>query len=223
MTVFLFDIDGTLLLARGLGQRLFEEAVEEVAGRRIDAGGVSFAGRTDRSLAREILTRGGLEDREDLIDALLDAYAARLEASIRPPQVTVLPGVHELLTGLEGRTDLGLLTGNVERTGWAKLRAGGLDRYFGFGAFGSDHEDRNALPRFACERAGTALGRRVEFEDLIVVGDTAHDIACGKAVGARTVGVCTGVDGGASLRAAGPDLLMADFSDPGPLYRLAGL
>jgi phosphoglycolate phosphatase-like HAD superfamily hydrolase len=215
--VLLFDIDGTLLLAPGLGRVFFEEALREVSGRSASAEGVQFAGRTDRSLAREMLSRAGypLSGLKNAIHDVLDAYATRLLEGIEPAAINVLPGVVELLDSLIPRETLhlGLLTGNLERTGRAKLRAAGLDGYFQFGAFGSDHEDRNLLPPFALSRANALVGAELGFDSVVVIGDTEHDILCGKAVGALTVGVCTGYVSRKSLEDQSPDVLLDDFSD----------
>ncbi|MBO6576217.1 MAG: HAD hydrolase-like protein [Rhodothermales bacterium] len=222
--VLLFDIDGTLLMAPKLGRVHFESAMQAQCGAELSTEGVRFAGRTDRSLARELLGMAGIAEPDHVMDRVLEDYAARFEAAIRPQDVEVLPGVRALLDRLGGHDhlSLGLLTGNVERTGWAKLRAADLHGRFGFGAFGSDHEDRNELPRFARDRAARSLGRDVTFGELVVIGDTAHDVACGKAVGAVTVGVCTGYVSRQSLVEAGPDLLLEDFTRPDTLLDLVG-
>lgn len=225
MSVLLFDIDGTLLLAPGLGRRHFEAALTGLCGRHVSADGVSFAGRTDRSLAREMLLRAGYTSSlERAIDEVLDAYASRVEADIQPEDVNLMPGVVELLDELEGISGLevGVLTGNLERTSQAKLAAGALDEFFAFGAYGSDHEDRNELPVFARERAEVVLGRQVGFESLVIIGDTEHDVACGRHVGARTVGVCTGNVDRMSLELAAPDLLLEDLTDRSALRSFLG-
>ncbi|MFT4603978.1 MAG: phosphoglycolate phosphatase [Rhodothermales bacterium] len=225
MSVLLFDIDGTLLLAPSLGRRHFEAALTSLCGRHVSAEGVSFAGRTDKSLAREMLARAGYADGiEQAMSEVLDAYATLIEDGIDPADVRILPGVRVLLEALSSHENLhlGVLTGNLERTGQAKLAAARLDVFFGFGAYGSDHEDRNQLPVFARDRAQVAIGRDVPFETLIVLGDTEHDIACGRAVGARTVAVCTGLVDRDSLLNAQPDLLLDDFREPAALLAFLG-
>ena len=221
MSVLLFDIDGTLLLAPGLGRRHFEAALTALCGRHVSAEGVLFAGRTDKSLAREMLVRAGYtSDIEQAITEVLDAYATIVETDVDPAEVNVLPGVRELLKALSLKENLhlGVLTGNLRRTGHAKLAAASLDQFFDFGAYGCDHEDRNQLPQFARDRAQESLGRPVPFESLIVLGDTVHDVACGQAVGARTVAVCTGLVDLDSLRDAKPDLLLNDFCQTEALW-----
>ena len=223
MRFLLFDIDGTLLTAPHVGRRIVESALARIAGSSVDSSSVSFGGRTDRSLARELLTLSGVKEPEAVMDVLLDQYARELEATLRPPDVRVLPGVTALLDALstEEHLHLGILTGNLERTGWAKLRAARIDRFFGFGAFGSDHEDRNRLPHFARDRAAARMGgASIDFSQMVVIGDTVHDVACGKAVGAMTVAVCTGFEDPGRLAASEPDLLLDDFTRPEPLYDL---
>ncbi len=167
-----------------------------------------------------LLRAGYTSGIEHAISEVLDAYATLLEDEIDPAEVRVLPGVRELLEALSQKTHLhlGVLTGNLQRTGHAKLAAASLDLFFGFGAYGCDHEDRNQLPAFARDRAQAVLGKPVPLSTLIIVGDTEHDIACGRAVGARTVAVCTGLVDRNSLRNAEPDLLLDDFRQPEALW-----
>ena len=46
-----------------------------------------------------------------------------------------------------------------------------------------------------------------------VIGDTPHDIACGQAIGARTIAVATGNFSPAELAEYEPDELVEDFSE----------
>jgi phosphoglycolate phosphatase-like HAD superfamily hydrolase len=64
----------------------------------------------------------------------------------------------ELLDALAARPDefkLSLVTGNLEAVARRKLAAAGVGHYFesGQGGFGSDDEDRAALPAIARRRA----------------------------------------------------------------------
>ncbi|HVJ67445.1 MAG TPA: HAD hydrolase-like protein, partial [Caulifigura sp.] len=128
----------------------------------------------------------------------------------------VLPGIRELLALLAARKDvtLGLLTGNFEEGAWIKLRHFELDHYFLFGGFGDDHFDRDDVARLAYDATHRHLGRRVEPQDVWVIGDTPSDVRCGKAIGAWTVAVATGMYTEADLWPHNPDLLLLDFSDP---------
>ena len=103
----------------------------------------------------------------------------------------MMPGIRELLDALQQRPDvfLGLLTGNFEEGARIKLDHFDLWRYFRCGAYGDDAEDRNALVPFAVERARRAGLPEIDAGNVIVIGDTPHDIACARAAGATPVGV----------------------------------
>lgn len=138
-----------------------------------------------------------------------------MERVIHPSGVEVLPGVPDLIAGLHERDDvqLGLLTGNLEPLAYRKLDAAGLAGYFPFGAFGSDHADRYQLPPIAVERAQAFTGRRFEGSDVVIIGDTEHDIGCGRDIGAFSVAVCTGRFDRACLSAFGADILFDRLDD----------
>jgi phosphoglycolate phosphatase len=210
-TLLLFDIDGTLLGgATDAHARALHEALRRVHG--IEPAEIHStlppAGRTDGEIARAILLAGGVDASE--IDA--QAEAVRLEccrqyASLLTSDLsdTVLPGVRELLDWLAGRAGvrLALVTGNYEPVARRKLEAAGLGSHFapGQGAFGSDCEDRTALPAIARRRAG-ADGVAHPREATIVIGDTPRDILCARADGVRCLAVASGPFGVDELRAA---------------------
>ena len=196
MKLLLFDIDGTLVNAFGAGREAVEAALQDVTGHAIDAGGITFSGKTDPQIVRELLATNGAAggDSEALIARVLDRYADRLAATISGKRVEALPGTQALLKRLAAREDvvLALLTGNIEPTAHLKLEAAGLDRFFAGGAFGSDDADRDRLVPVAARHAQQHTGRTFSGSEVVVIGDTPRDVACGKAHGARTVGVCTG-------------------------------
>jgi len=198
----LFDIDGTLLSGATEAHRdAMYSALEEVHG--IPAGSpalraVAPAGRTDPEIARAILLAAGVsaERIDDRADAVRER-CCRAYARLCPPDLSMflLPGVPELLAWLREREDvlLGLLTGNYEPVARLKLARAGIGGFFvpGQGAFGSDAEDRLALPHIARRRAGRR-GRPHPREQTIIVGDTPRDIACARADGVRCVAVASG-------------------------------
>ncbi len=225
MTLVLFDIDGTLVDAHGLGRRTIESALGEVAGRPVPSARVPFAGRTDPAIAAEMLRQAGFsgERHAEMLSRGLAHYTALMMAHDGP--VDLLPGVESVLNRLEASDGvaLGLLTGNLEVTAYAKLRMAGIARFFGFGAFGSDNPDRYGLPEVALGRARSVLGAHVDPASCVVVGDTIHDVGCGRGAGMRTVAVCTGPVPREDLVAAGADLLLEDLADAQPLYRFLNL
>jgi phosphoglycolate phosphatase-like HAD superfamily hydrolase len=220
MKIALFDIDGTILLAHGAGRRAMERALLSTTG-AAGPGGQHYAGKTDPQIAREAMRHAGLADQE--IDArmrdVLDAYLANLEAELAAAEQErprVLPGVLELLDACEAhdRIVLGLLTGNVSAGAERKLRTVGIDPgRFEVGVFGSDHEDRPTLAALARSRAAEYLDREVEGAACVIIGDTPADVACGMAIGARTIAVATGNFAAGELRAAGAHVVLRDLSD----------
>jgi phosphoglycolate phosphatase-like HAD superfamily hydrolase len=213
--LILFDIDGTLV-SGGPAKGAFEAAMMETYGTVGDVGSVSFAGKTDPQIARELLTSIGFD--RDAIDPglpeLWERYTGHLEDRLEDRPMKVLPGVRQLLdalVGLEG-VGLGLLTGNIARGAELKLGSAGLWDRFAVGSFGSDHEERNALPAVAIERARAHWNVEIEASEAIVVGDTPRDVGCGRAGGTRTLAVATGNFLMAELLEAGPDHVLEDFT-----------
>jgi len=221
----LFDIDGTILWTDGAGRRAVFQALEEHFGKS-GPGEHRFDGKTDPQIVRELMRHAGVSDGdiEARLDLVLDRYLALLRdelASVEHGQ-HVFPGVRELLDALEARDDvvLGLLTGNIRHGAHAKLSAVGIDpARFVVGAFGSDHHERHELPEIARRRAERALGLPVAGTDLVVIGDTPADVACGVSIGARAIGVATGRYSVDELSACDAAAVFPDLSDTAAVVR----
>lgn len=216
----LFDIDGTILLTGGAGRRAITTALHEVVGPVDSFQHVRFDGKTDPQIVSELLDAAGHAGPHDAdrIDALCRRYVTLLERELQEPaaDATVMPGVHPLLDALEARHDvvLGLLTGNVARGAELKLRAVGLDpARFEVGAYGSDSAHRAELPAIAAERARGHFGRVPHGHDVVIIGDTPADVACGAPIGARAIAVATGGYSESDLAASGPWAVFPDLSD----------
>ena len=223
--VLLFDIDGTLVLTGRAGVRAMNRACEQVIGHSNALDGVAVAGRTDSIILHDALRAIGHEMDEDLFAQLRDAYVTLLREEILLPgegTKAVLPGVAGLLDALRARPDvfLALLTGNFEEGARIKLEHFDLWRYFKCGAFGDDAADRNALVPFALDRARACGLDAIAQEDVFVVGDTPHDVACARAVGAVPVGVATGSFSVADLRGSGADIVFPDLGDAAAFMRV---
>ncbi len=202
--LLLFDIDGTLLQrASGEHATALITAIEQVHGVDLSAARLegSAAGRTDGEIARlQLLAAGVSAARIDARAQAVRDACCRIYAELCPPDLTakVVPGIPELLESLStsGAWHLALVTGNFEPVARRKLRAAGLSRWFapGQGGFGSDAEDRTALPPIARRRAGQTAGlmRSWPRERTLVIGDTPRDIACARADGLRCIAVTTG-------------------------------
>jgi len=214
----LFDIDGTLVLTGGAGVRAMTRACDEIVGSSHALHGVAVAGRTDWIILSDALERMGRDLDAQLFAALRDRYVTYLRDEIQAPGhgvKAVMPGIQALLDDLQARDGvyLGLLTGNFEAGARIKLEYFDLWRYFQCGAFGDDAADRNALVPFAVSRARECGVPDLAPHDILVVGDTPHDIACARAVGATPVAVATGMFTTEQLRDSGADIVFRDLSD----------
>jgi phosphoglycolate phosphatase-like HAD superfamily hydrolase len=215
----LFDIDGTILLSAGAGRRAITTALGEAIGDHSAFTGIRFDGKTDPQIVSEMLSAAGHEPPhpEDRVRTLCDRYVTLLEEELQTAVgMRLMPGIPTILDRLEAERGvvLGLLTGNLVRGAELKLRAAGLDpSRFRVGAYGSDAAHRPELPAIAARRAEPMFGRVPSGAEVVIIGDTPADVACGAGIGARAVAVATGSYSVAELEACGPHAVFADLAD----------
>ena len=221
-TLLLFDIDGTLLLTGGAGERALRQCIPETLGVDDDMEGIEIAGRTDSGIARQVFKKHGVALTTEALEQFHQAYLRNLLINLETSGGCILPGMEEILrlTSNHHRFAIGLLTGNLRKGADAKLSRFGIDHHFAFGAFADDHHDRNALGPFALERAKQHTGIAFAPDRVFVIGDTAHDIACARAIGAKAVAVATGKFSVADLAPHQADHLFNDFSDVQEVMRI---
>jgi phosphoglycolate phosphatase len=204
----LFDIDGTLITTGGAGAVAWRRAFEELHGAPLDIREVTESGMTDPEVGRVALRNilGRDPDRRELATAM-GHYLRHLSAAIDEADgYRVMPGIEELLERLvDAGHLLGLTTGNVEAAAHIKLARAGLNRFFSFGGYGSDSNERAALTRCALDRGRMVSGGLLPPEASISVGDTPRDVAAGHGAGIEVVGVATGNFSVQELQAAGAD------------------
>jgi phosphoglycolate phosphatase len=225
VSLLLFDIDGTLLLSGGAGVRAMTRAFEAVFGVSDAFANSDVAGRTDTFLLSTALTRAGLADTAQHHAQFREAYVPLLQEEIlKPPQgrTGLMPGIETLLDALRQRESLhlALLTGNFERAAYVKLGHFQIDGFFSWGVFGEESADRDELARVALRRAEQRAIPPPAREKAVVIGDTPHDVACARAIGARVIAVATGNYSEDALRAAGADVTLPDLTDTERVVRL---
>jgi phosphoglycolate phosphatase len=213
--IILFDIDGTLV-SGGPAKHAFETAMVETYGTAGDVAGMSFAGKTDPQIARELLSGAGFEQRhiDERMPMLWERYLGYLSEGLGSHPMRVLAGVRELMDALGTVEDvaLGLVTGNIAGGARLKLESAGLWERFVIGGYGSDSEDRDLLPGIALERARSHWRVPLPAHEAVIVGDTPRDVGCGRAGGTRTLAVATGHFSTTDLAAAGADHVVEDFT-----------
>jgi phosphoglycolate phosphatase-like HAD superfamily hydrolase len=219
----LWDIDYTLVNARGVGSELYTRVFTSRYGRPLPQPG-SMAGRTDRAIAREVLALAGLDgldglDQElQLFQAALNETAPAFAARARQV-VTALPGASAALAGLAALAPgqgpvQSLLTGNIRPMAEIKLAAAGLTRHLDLevGSYGDLHEIRAELVAPARAAAAAAYSQDFGGTATVLIGDTPLDVAAALATGARAVGVATGHFSVADLAAAGAHAVLPDLT-----------
>ncbi len=227
--LILFDIDGTLIRTGGAGVRAMTRAFEETCGVSDALERVEVAGRTDRLIMTDALALMG----KALDDELLERFRGRYCAYLREELVQLsgpvpgvsdafgakgaLPGVRALLDHLEQERrddiDLALLTGNFRVSAEIKLAHYDLWRYFPWGAFADDAIERPDLLPVAINRYQALTSRSIDPSNVIIVGDTPHDVTCAQRGGAKVVAVATGNFDRAALSQCEPDVVFEDLRD----------
>jgi len=211
----LFDIDGTLLHTNSVGIRAFARTLETEFNVHNGTAGLKFAGRTDTGLVRELFVKHGIEPSKKNFRLFFDSYTNCLAQMLVETGGEICPGAEKLIEELQALPNpplLGLLTGNIRLGAEIKLRHFNLWEIFKTGAFADDHEDRNEIAAVAHQRGCEALGEQLRGDEVVVIGDTPHDVACGRAIGAKVLAVATGVTPLAELEALRPEWAVADLT-----------
>ncbi|MGH1340530.1 MAG: HAD family hydrolase [Nannocystales bacterium] len=224
-TVYLFDIDGTILDARGAGRRAMQAGFESVCPGCGDAmQAVRFAGMTDPGIARAALTNAGQPADDEQIQRVVGAYLERVEVELRSAPPTVYDGAQAAidLAHAQPGAAVGLGTGNHVDGARYKLATVGLWASFSFGGFGSDAEIRADMLAVGRDRGLARLGTTLARTRVIIIGDTPRDVEAAAAIGALCLAVSTGSHDADALLQAGADRVVDRLDRPEALEFLAG-
>jgi phosphoglycolate phosphatase len=216
--VVLFDVDETLVHTGGSGARSWKAAFQRLYGIPADIGAHSSVGETDPQVARGTFTAVvGRDPTDDELNRLYVQYLLHLADDIVvSEQYRVLPGAEPTLIALgEAGVMLGLVSGAMEGAARTKLVPANLNRFFIFGAYGSDSPDRVELTQLAIEKAAR-LHAGLEPSQVFVVGDTPRDIDAAASAGAIPVGVASGHYSVQELVEAGAAHVLKSLEDAFP-------
>ena len=220
--LLLWDIDGTILHTGKAGETALGRAMEKLYG--IDRGlqGLEIAGRTDKWIVEQLLARDGKPNGPAEVAHFLDVYVELLAEELPRRNGGLHPGVLGILEEAHKRPELvqALLTGNIEKGARLKLTRYGVNHFFEFGAFADDSAMRNELGPHAKRRAKEHHGEEFPPERIFVIGDTPHDIACARAIGAKAIAVATGAFTEKQLKDCGADAVFTDLAHPKAFFQL---
>ena len=211
----LFDIDGTLVHTGGAGTKAFAKTFATEFNLHHGSEKMKFAGRTDVSLVREFFKIHGLDESPAHFRQFFARYIFWLDHIVERSTGGECAGVRPFIVDLLALPQpplLGLLTGNIQLGAEIKLRRFGLWDHFVMGGFADDHEDRNHIAVAALERGRRVLGKNLQPQEIVVIGDTPFDVRCGKFIGAKTLAVATGGSTLAELQPHAADWTVADLT-----------
>jgi phosphoglycolate phosphatase-like HAD superfamily hydrolase len=214
----LFDIDGTLVHTGGAGIKAFAKTFATEFNAFDGVEKINFAGRTDVNLVREFFGLHQIAATPENFSRFFERYVFWLDQTVAQSNGGACRGVLQFIDGLLALPDpplLGLLTGNIRLGAEIKLRRHDLWDVFETGAFADDHEDRNHIAVAALARSSRVLGKQLRGEQVVVVGDTPHDIRCGRFIGAKILAVATGGAKLDELKRHQPDWAVEDLTQIG--------
>jgi phosphoglycolate phosphatase-like HAD superfamily hydrolase len=191
----LFDIDGTLVRTGGAGVEAFRRVFAQEFKATDGFEKLKFAGRTDTGLVREFFSYHHIPFTAENTGRFFEHYVFLLDYILSQGAPRTCHGVMEFISELwelPNSPMIGLLTGNIRLGAEIKLRHCGLWDIFEMGAFADDNEDRNQIAAAARDRGDRLLGKKLRGEEILVIGDTAHDVRCGRFIDARVLAVATG-------------------------------
>ena len=223
MKLALFDIDGTIMEWTHVHKDSFSVAFKKVHGIEADISIITGAGMTEQQIITEVLRKKGVTDEviKLKMNKAMDVMAEYFEREIKNGEAKLLPGAEEFLKDLDkNKVLMGLVTGNLERIAWGKLKKTGLDKYFKLGGFGSDHISRTELVKIAIKRAGEKFGFK-PGNNVFSIGDAPSDMKAGREGGAfKCIGVTTGIFSKEQLKEAGADYVFKNLLDKDKILKI---
>jgi phosphoglycolate phosphatase-like HAD superfamily hydrolase len=215
--LILFDVDQTLVDALEHHNVAYKKAFKEVFNVDAQLTDINFAGEIIPNIVRGLGELKGVP--KDVVESKLTETIGRIgsffKESVAKGEIRVLSGVRELLEKLRKRNHfLGVVTGNPEDITQTILEKSKLKGYFDIFVYGSEGKDRVELVGRAIAEAERKFGTRFFGKNVVIVGDSVHDVECGKPHGALTIAVTTGFYSKEELMRHSPDYLFQDLTDP---------
>jgi len=222
----LFDIDGTLTSVTDKSieywkKRLaavFETVFQTPIG--FDLQIKNYNGMVDRKVLWKIAEELGISQDvfNEKFDEAKEVFHSYLQEAVNEGKVEYFPIIdaQRLVEQLPNHDhiSMGLVTGNVEKNGWLKLQSASLNRHFVVGGFGDTVVERVDLVKLAIQNASKYYNNEFQTHEIIVIGDTVHDIVAARGANVFALGVATGhTDTADMLKDAGADMVVDSLLD----------
>jgi phosphoglycolate phosphatase-like HAD superfamily hydrolase len=236
MKLVLFDIDGTLISARGAAtyelnngtDNKFAYALKKAFGITVSLDFSKHKGSIDKRTLWLAAGANGVQKKEfdeqfPFLAEYMYEYFERQKKDLS--LYKAIDEAHDLVLLLSHNPDfrIGVLTGNIPLIASWKMEQGRVRQYFNFGLYGDGADDRIELAKTVFPKAREFFGTDFKPDDITVIGDTVTDVLCGKAIGAHTIAVTDlGHDAEETIKAEKPDVLVRTLGDP-RVYSYFGL
>ena len=200
-----FDIDNTLVQSSAGHVESLILAIKDTYGLATSINVINHHGMTDQEIIIRILEKYDADDKivRSKLKKCIDQMQLQYAQIVQSENIVILEGVFNLLTKLDQKGFLlGLVTGNLEKIARAKLKKIGINDFFKFGGFGSDHISRTELVKIAIRRAG----KQFDLDDnnqIFHFGDAPQDMRAAREAGVTPIGVTTGIFSADELESAG--------------------
>jgi len=221
--LLLWDLDETLVTTAGAGERAIVRSARKHWSVDLDLSLIPYSGCTDRRIGHLIRKHFDIPEDESTLRAYLDDFVNFVSEELPDSSARILPGVLQVVEAAHASPVhwQGLLTGNLRAAAAAKLVPFGLWDYFSFGAFADDAIERLDLGPIALVRASEFYGVTFAPEEVTIIGDTPHDVACARAIGARSLAVASGRFTPDQLAECEPTCLVRSLQEPAALSFLS--
>jgi len=210
-----FDIDNTLLQSSAGHMESLICAIHEVYDLATSMDVINHHGMTDQEIIIKILEKYDVSDKtvRSKLKQCLDAMQRRYAQIVQSENIVILEGVFKLLSKLDQEGFLlGLVTGNLETIAQAKLKKIGINNFFKFGGFGSDHISRTELVKIAIGQAASRFDLD-KNNQVYHIGDAPQDMRAAREAGVTPIGVTTGIFSADELKSAGAYRVVPNFEN----------
>jgi len=214
-TLFLFDIDNTLMKTPKIHDEALNIVFKKVYGVDANIDMIEHSGKCDIRIIKEVLEKVGIsaDEIEQKMEEAIEVATSYFIKNFKKKDVILLPGSLELVKKLfNNNVLLGIVSGNLRGIGERKLELAGLSKYFKVKAFGSESYFKSELVKLALERA-KEIGFVGDKNSTFLIGDTPYDAMAAKENGIKFIGVLTGRYREDRFREFKPFLLVKSLKD----------